>query len=633
MLFDLLWFGAAQAAAPEDAGLRQVAGILDYVGADYAGAVSDDGRVLSEPEYAEQLSLLRDASALVSANAGNSDPLLAALDDVRARIERHAPPQEVQDACRVARRALVEGHDLVLEPAGTPDRARAADRYRTLGCDGCHGATGGADTPAAAALDPAPANFLDAERVAGVSPYRAYHALTFGVPGTAMPAFDTIPAAERWDLAFYVLSLRHTGADLVAGEQVFDTAGRPISPTASRLSQLTEDDVRSALMPAVADAEKREAAVAWLRAEAPFRDGGEGPFARARSEIERGAELYRAGRSQEATAAFVTAYLEGIEPREAAIRARDAALVPAIEAAALALREKVSMGAPADDVDALVARLATLLDAAEEEPRTGWGAGTASVMIALREGLEMVLLVTGLLGLVRGSGRPEQARYVHAGWLAALPATAVLWLVAGRLIGGIQRELAEGIAALLASVVLLGVTHWIVGQAGAARWMGFLAKQMRSAGGAGAAWTLFGLAFLAVFREGLEIVLFYQALLLDAGPTGASAVWGGALAGLALLGVAVLALVSVGKRLKPRPIMLASSVLLAALSVTMVGKGVRALQEADVLPLHGLSFPEFQLLGVHPTWEGLGAQVFVLLLLLASAAPSRRPASTPSPGT
>lgn len=633
MRFDLLWVGAALAAGPDDGALRQVAGILDYVGADYAGAVSTDGRVLDEGEYAEQLSLLRDAAGLVRVNAGESDPLLTALDDVRARIERHAPPSEVQEACRTARRTLVETHDLVLEPAGTPDRARAAEQYQALGCAGCHGATGGADTPAAATMNPSPANFLDPARIAGVSPYRAYHALTFGVPGTAMPAFDTIPAAERWDLSFYVLSLRHAGADLGAGEQAFEAAGRPLSPTPSRLSQLTEDDIRQALTPAIPDAGGREAAVAWLRADATFRDGGEGPFARARSEIQRGAELYRAGRREEATQAFVTAYLEGIEPREAAIRARDASLVPSIETVALGLREKVANGAPPDEVDAVAARLATLLDAAEEVAQTGWGVGTASLMIALREGLEMVLLVTGLLGLVRGAGRPEQARFVHAGWLAALPATVVLWLIAGRLIGGLQRELAEGIVALLAAVVLLGVTHWIVGQAGAGRWMGFLAKRIRTAtGGPGAAWTLFSLAFLAVFREGFEVVLFYQALLLDAGEAGARQVLVGALAGLGALGATVGALVAVGRRLKPRPIMLASSVLLAALSVTMVGKGVRALQEADVFSLHAVSFPEFPILGVHPTVEGLGAQAFVLLLLLASAAPSRATTSSPQPG-
>jgi high-affinity iron transporter len=75
----------------------------------------------------------------------------------------------------------------------------------------------------------------------------------------------------------------------------------------------------------------------------------------------------------------------------------------------------------------------------------------------------------------------------------------------------------------------------------------------------------------------------------------------------------------VGKRLPLRGFMLASSGLLAVLTVALAGKGVRALQEAGVLPVHALPLPERPLFGIYATRVGLLLQGVVTLLLLASA--------------
>ena len=80
-----------------------------------------------------------------------------------------------------------------------------------------------------------------------------------------------------------------------------------------------------------------------------------------------------------------------------------------------------------------------------------------------------------------------------------------------------HRELAEAIASLLAAVVLLGVTHWLLGQLTAKRFMGFVARRMGDAVNRSAAFGILGLSFIAAYREAFEIVLFFKALLLDAG--------------------------------------------------------------------------------------------------------------------
>jgi high-affinity iron transporter len=230
-----------------------------------------------------------------------------------------------------------------------------------------------------------------------------------------------------------------------------------------------------------------------------------------------------------------------------------------------------------------------------------------------------VLLIAAMLGLVRKRGRPELAKHVHLGWLLSIPAGLATYKLAGSLLGGMEREVAEGVASLLAAAVLLGVTHWMLGQLTAKKWVGFLAKRISTAAtGSRAAIFVLLLAFLAAYREAFEIVLFYQALVLDAGKH-VSQIWLGTAIGLAILGAVALVLLRIGQKLKPAPFMLASSVFLALLSFMLVGKGMRALQEAAVVAIHPVSFPELQWLGIYATREGLIAQGALFLMLTASA--------------
>jgi high-affinity iron transporter len=74
-----------------------------------------------------------------------------------------------------------------------------------------------------------------------------------------------------------------------------------------------------------------------------------------------------------------------------------------------------------------------------------------------------------------------------------------------------------------------------------------------------------------------------------------------------------------GKRLKPRPLLLTCGILLCVLAVLMVGNGVRALQEIGALPLTVWTGFEIRALGIYGTREGLLSQAIVLLVLIGSA--------------
>ena len=131
-------------------------------------------------------------------------------------------------------------------------------------------------------------------------------------------------------------------------------------------------------------------------------------------------------------------------------------------------------------------------------------------------------------------------------------------------------------------------------------------------------WALFGLAFFAAYREAVETVVFFRALLLDAdGHPGVVAL--GALAGVAAIAVVVLVIRRLGRRLNPRPVMLGSSMVLALLAIALVGRGVRALQEGAFVGVTPVPFAGLPSLGLYPTVEGLAAQaVTVLAVILPS---------------
>jgi len=69
-----------------------------------------------------------------------------------------------------------------------------------------------------------------------------------------------------------------------------------------------------------------------------------------------------------------------------------------------------------------------------------------------------------------------------------------------------------------------------------------------------------------------------------------------------------------------------SAILMAALAVVLAGKGVAGLQEAGLLDVRPIaSAPQIDVLGIYPTWEGVGAQTLVILLLVVGFWRASRP--------
>jgi high-affinity iron transporter len=204
----------------------------------------------------------------------------------------------------------------------------------------------------------------------------------------------------------------------------------------------------------------------------------------------------------------------------------------------------------------------------------------------------------------------------------AVVASLATALILNRLVGsakGAARETLEGIVLLAASVVLFYVSYWLISHVQARRWMDFLKLQAKRGLERGGQGTLALTSFLAVYREGAETSLMYQALLGSEGRTQAGLLGLGA--GLAL-GIVLLALFAVllgatSMRLPLRVFFKFSGVFLFALAIVFAGDGVFELQNAGILLTTNLAW-----MGHGLPWAGLYPNLQVISvqgLLLAGA--------------
>jgi high-affinity iron transporter len=598
--------------------LARLAGLCDYVAADYPGAVKD-GKVIAADEYAEQKAMLGEARTMAESltptpgHEAARAPLLADIAKLAQLFDDKAPEAQLVERSRAIRTRLIEDYGLVLSPPATPSLERARSLY-TVACATCHGEDGRAKTRKAEELKPPPVSFFDEERMPRVSPSLAFHAISFGISGTGMAAFDTLPASDRWSLAYYVLSMRHASADVTRGEELFNKSGVTVTPSAAGLAQKTDSELGTD--PVV---------VAWLRRVASFRETPGRMFDHARKLL--AAVDAAADDPDQARLAVIVAYLDGVEPHEAALRARDPAMTDRIERAFGALRSTIEKNAPASEIRAEIKRVSLVLTDAEAVRGKKSVPFLAAFAIALREGFELSLLIAALLAFVRKSGRGELARYIHLGWAAAVPVGLATWFVIGAALSGARRELTEGILTLVAAAMLLFVSHFVLGRMESRKWLKFLERRTKGA----APWPLVGVAFVAAYREAIEIVLFFRALALDS-PEGKWAIVAGAASGVAVLVLLVQVMSYFGKRLNPRPVMLVSSILLTAIAISLVGQGVRALQEGGYVHVQPVSQAiRVPVLGIFPSVEGLVSQFVVLLLVLIPTWLEKRKARVTAP--
>ncbi|MDR1328574.1 MAG: FTR1 family iron permease [Oscillospiraceae bacterium] len=244
----------------------------------------------------------------------------------------------------------------------------------------------------------------------------------------------------------------------------------------------------------------------------------------------------------------------------------------------------------------------------------------ASLLIIAREGFEAIIIVGAIVAYLVKSGNGKKTAAVYWGSLIALGASVLMAIALSRLsaISGANQEIIEGVTMLIAVAVLFYVSNWMVGKAEADAWSGYIESKVESSLARGSVFSLAFAAFLAVFREGAEVILFYQALLADT-QTYINMIWAGLGVGLVALVVIYILIRVLSFRLPLKPFFLGTSILLSVMAISFIGSGIKELQEGNVIgvtPVNGLS--SVDLLGIYPTLETLIPQAVLLAITVAT---------------
>ncbi|WP_131107428.1 cytochrome c/FTR1 family iron permease [Pseudomonas sp. Sample_10] len=586
-------------------GAPQALHLLDYIGADYPGAVQA-GNVVSESEYREQLEFVQVLQGLVAAMPAKPEKaeLVQGIGKLHSAI---AARQEGAEVARLARQLgakLAVAYEVSQAPIITPDPTRGAPLYAQH-CSVCHGDTGAGDGPAGVGLTPPPANLRDNARLDHLSLYAIYNTLNLGVEGTDMPAFgDQLDDRQRWDLATYIASFSADPAT-VSSDKSYNIAD---------LARQTPAEVQAV------DGAQAAALFRAQRAQPPqVKRGPAQLLDYTAATLDKSVAAYRAGEHDQAYDLSVAAYLEGFELVESSLDNVDANVRKDTEKSLMAYRQSLQDGLPVEQVEQrLEAAKAKLKISAGLLGSDGlsWSLSYISgLLILLREGLEAILVLAAILAFLRNTGQQSAVRSVNVGWGLALVAGLATWALAAYVIdvSGSQRELLEGATALFASVMVLWLGVWMHDRRHAAAWQDYIKSSLVGGGGR------FGfaiLAFFSVYRELFEVILFYETLWLQAGPAGHDAVLaGGATALVLLVGLAWVILRGSAKL----PLALFFSInaaLLCALSVVFAGHGVKALQEAGIFGTRPVPFFEFDWLGIHADAYSLSAQAVAIIAIV-----------------
>lgn len=609
---------------------RMMVHLLDYIAVDYAVAV-DNNQVANQAEYAEMQEF---SAALMRMGSEASPSIINDLKLLQKLIEQKSSIEKVNSVATSAKQQIINFYSLEVAPKRWPSLVHGEELYQ-LHCQGCHGKEGYGDGPLAPGLEPRPSSFQDPLKANQLSPFQAYNTIRLGVEGTGMRAFDELNDDEAWDLAFYLLSFPHQHIEdrdeLVAEYDHLST----------NLQQLASKNNEELQMELGLQMPQTISALRLFPREIAQRSQGD-YLEQARSLTNKALSAYQDNNYDVARGLILSAYLEGVEPVEAQLRARDAGFVSSLETQMAQVRSAIEREKPFVEVQAVASESLAMLAEAEdllaEDNFSGWLAFLMSSSIILREGLEAFLVIITILGIVRSLKLPRAARWIHAGWIAAVGLGFILWLAAGRLFSfsGAQRELMEGIVALFAVGVLLYVGFWMHSKSEAGKWQAYIKDKIQ---GLARTENMIGLAFLSflvVFREAFESVLFLSALSLEVGPGQQVAFGSGVFVAFLLLFVIAIALLKYSKRIPITKLFRYSAMVISFLAVVLVGKGIHAIQEAGALSMSIMPTGfKFEWLGFYPSWEGLIAQLLIVGLIVLlwnfnnrSSSPSAAPAKS-----
>ncbi len=288
-----------------------------------------------------------------------------------------------------------------------------------------------------------------------------------------------------------------------------------------------------------------------------------------------------------------------------------------------------------DDLKSWIVQDAAILDSGASGNVNGFtklvtsSAGQA-FLILIREGLEALLVVAAVIAYLVKSGNERFTRWIYLGVVAGLAGSGLVAVLFTFLFGGSGpvQEISEGVCALIATLMLLWTSNWMLNKSSVEAWNNYIRNKTEAAVagaqskvesgqglGLGMIASLAMLSFLAVFREGAETVIFYESIYSMS--QDAHGMWVGGLAAAAVLIVIFLVLRFTSVKIPIGPFFLVTSIVMAVLVVIFAGGGIHALIEGDLIEGTYLSsVPTNDWIGLYPYVETITAQVIAAIAVV-----------------
>ncbi|MFI5311726.1 MAG: FTR1 family protein [Gemmatimonadales bacterium] len=627
---------------------KRLSAIVGVAVEEYSKGVDAKGKIISAVELEEAVSFLRTARDVAGKLASpGADAVRLLLDSLSAAAARRATPEQLAQVYLKFVNALGAEGALDL-PTRAVDAVRGKELY-DQNCAQCHGSSGAGDGPSAKTILPKPATIGQSELMYTVTPALMYRIVSVGIPGTMMAGWaQRMSIDDRWAVIAYVNSLRATDADRENGALILKAQCPTCSTSAPPATmdfawQAERSDSQIVAVIAARDSASmtglrgvpslpagRNAIVAALRAATivtpqdrpvAVSDNAD-PRASARQVlrlVDDALTAARAHRIPDAGDLAFDAYI-AFEPLEASARMRNPGLVADMERHFADFKGAVKngdIGAAETERGRIELGMPSILEFSTPVS-TRWGTFVESFIIIVREGFEAIIVLGAIVAFLIKTGNRARLRDIWWGTLAGIAASVVLAVLMRTVLSAVpaSQELIEGVTMLVAVVVLFSVSYWLLSKVEGAKWQRFIRDKVDTALSHGGSLALGFAAFLAVFREGAETALFYQALLSH-GVDVLAPVSLGLLVGLCALAVIFILFYRFGVRIPLRWFFAITSGLLYYMALVFAGRGIMELQEGSIVSRTVIpGFPHVDLIGLYPTVETLLAQGVLLALLV-----------------
>ena len=537
-----------------------------------------DGKIVVPPEYEESQVFLQQAIerfARLSTEFTDSqkvENLNNRFIKMMAMVKEKVDSQKVWEEVNSINSELLATFNIEINKTPiTPVSLTNGKNIFENNCSICHGLTGNGEGPMASQFDPSPAVLSDPQLTgdANTTAYDNFEVINVGIANTAMMAWaEVLSETQIWDVTYYI--------------RTFSNANLQLPPVNLELGAIeSSGDAGRDLVDQVIN--------------------------EVRGLLEKSLTTYETGQVDNAAELAFDAYL-AYEKIESTLITRDRDLGVSLESAFSRYRGEIKRNAPLEHVQSLYKEINLDLSRglALLKSEVGFtGLFFQSFSIIVREGFEAILIIAALIAFLVKSRNQARVKSIHIGVVIGILASFATAYIIHELLhlSMASQEVLEGWIMLVAAAVLFWVSYWLVSKIDNKKWQEYINKKMRGALSRGNTFTLGAVAFISVYREGFETVLFYKALYLYA-DNATGGIIPGFLAGCVVLAGVFYLINTLGMRIPIKWFFGFTSVLLYYMAFTFMGKGIHELQMGEQVSMNAADFlPSVHWLGMYPTWE------------------------------